>query len=194
MIIITGGIGCGKSAVSRLLRVMGYNVYDCDREARQLMLHDPLLRQQLQETFGLETYLPDGTLNRPYLSSQIFNHPDKLQTMNSLVHPAVARDIRNVAKEKSNNTLFVETAIYFESGFCHLIETEQVWCVAAPTELCIHRAMLRDKAPREAIEARINNQLSQEKKIALSDAVIWNDGEHSIIEQVNALLTQDFRQ
>ena len=189
MIIITGGIGCGKSAVSRLLRVMGYRVYDCDREARRLMLHDPLLKKQLQTVFGPETYLADGALNKPYLSSQIFCHPERLQTMNGLVHPAVANDIRRVAESLSpTETLFVETAIYFESGFDRLVKADQVWCVAAPMELCIQRAMLRDKAPREAIEARIGNQMPQEKKIEQSDAVIWNDQDHSIIEQVNNLI------
>jgi len=211
MIIITGGIGCGKSVVCQLLQVMGHTVYDCDREAKRLMTSDPLLRRQLQELFGPETYLTDGSLNKPYLSAQIFNDASLLQQMNALIHPAVARDIERKkekgkgencqrSKEKGQMTkvkgqrskvncqLFVETAIHFESGFDKLIQADQVWCVASPLELRIERAMTRDHATREKIQARINNQMSQEEKISRSDAVIWNDNTHSLIEQINNLI------
>ena len=192
VVILTGGIGCGKSVVSQILKVMGHSVYDCDREARRLMLHDPALRQQLIDAFGTETYLPDGTLNKPYLAQEIFSHPQRLVQMNALVHPAVADDILRVKAEteKQGKRLFVESAIYYESGFSHRIEADSVWCIAAPLELRIARAMARDHAPREAILARINNQMSQEEKIERADIVIWNDNEHSVIEQLNQQLRQ----
>lgn len=172
---------------------MGYSVYDCDREARRLMLTDPTLRQQLIDHFGTATYLPDGTLNKPYLAKEIFSNPDRLAEMNALVHPAVARDIvQRQAALKADDpihaTLFVETAIYFESGFSHLIQADNVWCIAAPLELRIARVLVRDHTTRAAIQARIDSQMSQEQKMALSDAVLWNDNEHSIIEQLNHLL------
>ena len=193
MVVLTGGIGCGKSIVSQVLRVLGYSVYDCDREARRLMLTDPTLRQQLIDHFGAATYLPDGTLNKPYLAKEIFSNPDRLAEMNALVHPAVARDIvQRQAALKADDpihaTLFVETAIYFESGFSHLIQADNVWCIAAPLELRIARVLARDHTTRAAIQARIDSQMSQEQKMALSDAVLWNDNEHSIIEQLNHLL------
>ena len=173
---------------------MGYSVYDCDREARRLMLTDPTLRQQLIDHFGADTYLSDGTLNKPYLAKEIFSNPDRLAEMNALVHPAVAQDIiQRQAALKSDHTgrpttLFVETAIYFESGFSHLIPADSVWCIAAPLELRIARVLVRDHTTRAAIQARIDSQMSQEQKMALSDAVLWNDNEHSIIEQLNHLL------
>jgi dephospho-CoA kinase len=94
LIAITGGIGCGKSIVSRLLRVMGYAVYDCDQQAKVLMEQDKELRQALIAAFGASTYYPEGGINRPYLASRIFNDPAALERMNSLVHPAVARDLQ----------------------------------------------------------------------------------------------------
>lgn len=190
MIVITGGIGCGKSVICQLLKVMGHTVYDCDREAKRLMTSDPLLRQQLTALFGPDTYLHDGTLNKPFLSSEIFNNAGLLGQMNALIHPAVARDIqrRKEKGEGKNSPLFIETAIHFESGFDKLIKPEKVWCVASPLELRIERAMGRDHATREQILARIHNQMSQEEKIERSDAVIWNDDDHSIIKQVNQLL------
>lgn len=189
MTVITGGIGCGKSVVSQLLRVMGYSVYDCDREARRLMADDPELRDALANAFGQETFMADGSLNRTYLATRIFNDRGRLAQMNAIVHPAVARDIerrRNAIGQE--RPFFVETAIYYESGFGQLIEAQQVWCIAAPLELRISRAMARDNAPREKILERINSQMPQEEKIRVANAVIWNDDTHSVIEQVNSLL------
>ena len=190
MTIITGGIGCGKSVVSQLLRVMGYPVYDCDREARRLMSDDPELRQALCDAFGAETFLSNGTLNKPYLATRIFGDAERLAQMNALVHPAVARDIvrRNAIGHKP---LFVETAIYFESGFSRLIPADHVWCIAAPLELRIERAIARDHSTREKILARIGSQMPQEEKIKRADAVIWNDSTHSVIEQVNEILREE---
>ena len=197
MIVITGGIGCGKSAVCRLLSVMGHTVYDCDREAKRIMLTNPELRQQLSNLFGTDVWLNDGTMNRTLVASRMFGNADLLRQMNALVHPAVARDVVAQAESLKAKTdgqgqrlLFVETAIHFESGFDHLIHPRQVWCVAAPDEVRIARAMKRDNATRERILARIGSQMPQDEKMRRSDAVILNDDQHSVIGQVNTLLNQ----
>lgn len=182
MIAITGGIGCGKSVVCQVLRIMDYSVYDCDREAKRLMNVHPTLRAQLTETFGAEVYLPDGTLNKPYLSQKIFTNPDLLLRVNEMVHPVVADDCR------ASGCDFVESAILYEAHFDEMIHPEKVWCVAAPEALRIERAMLRDHATRQQIISRISSQLPQEEKIRRADAVIWNDTQHSIIEQINGLI------
>lgn len=199
LIAITGGIGCGKSVVSQLLRVMGYEVYDCDSRAKWVMTHDQRLRQQLIELFGEETYLPDGSLNKPHLSASIFGNNEALAKMNGCVHPAVDRDLRKqyeVYKEITNYRLqitarpfFFESAILFESGFDKLSVPDEVWTVSAPLELRISRAMQRDHATREQILNRINSQMSQEEKEIRANHVIWNDPEHSVIEQVRKFMT-----
>lgn len=184
---ITGGIGSGKSVVSALLRVMGYEVYDCDQRAKWVMTHDPLLRQQLIELFGEETYSADGaTLNKPYLACKIFGDAEALQQMNACVHPAVARDLLQ------QGALFFESAILFESGFDKLVSPAEVWTVSAPLELRITRAMKRDGATREQVLNRIDSQLPQEEKERRADHIIWNDDEHSLIEQVHKLLDNTF--
>lgn len=201
IIAITGGIGSGKSVVSKLLRVMGHTVYDCDERARWVMTHDALLRQQLIELFGAETYLPQAILNKPYLSAQIFGHPEALAQMNACVHPAVARDLMSQyeamtdgncqgerIEKNSAKPFFFESAILFESGFDKLVPPTDVWMVSAPLELRIERAMLRDHANRERVLERIGAQMSQEEKECRSDHIIYNDAEHSLIAQVNHLL------
>lgn len=186
LIAITGGIGCGKSTVSRLLRVMGYPVYDCDHRARHLMLHHLSLIASLKDTFGEETYLPDGSLNRSFLASRIFSDPQQLQRMNALVHPVVGEDLCRWRETHRRKTLFYETAILYECGFDRYADA--VWCVSAPLDLRIERTMFRDHADRQTVLARISSQMPQEEKEKRADSVILNDGSHSVIAQVNTLL------
>lgn len=83
---ITGGIGSGKSVVSRLLRIMGYSVYDTDSEAKRLMESSLEVVQKLSECFGRDIY-HNGRLNRGLLSSRVFGESDKIVLLNSIVHP-----------------------------------------------------------------------------------------------------------
>lgn len=192
LIAITGGIGSGKSVVSQLLRTMGYTVYDCDMQAKRLMTADPLLRQQLTDLFGPDTYLQDETgaprLNRPYLSSQIFANARLLAQMNACVHPAVARDLLALAAAMpEESVLFFESAILYESGFDQQVPPTEVWTVSAPLELRIARAMRRDQAPRNKVLSRMHSQMQQEEKERRADHVIVNDDHQSVIQQVAKL-------
>lgn len=192
LIAITGGIGSGKSVVSQLLRTMGYTVYDCDMQAKRLMTADPLLRQQLTDLFGPDTYLQDETgvprLNRSYLSSQIFANAGLLAQMNACVHPTVARDLLALAAAMpEESVLFFESAILYESGFDQQVPPTEVWTVSAPLELRIARAMRRDQAPRDKVLSRIQSQMPQEEKERRANHVIVNDDHQSVIQQVAEL-------
>lgn len=194
IIAITGGIGSGKSVVSKLLRVMDYPVYDCDEGARRVMTQDPLLREQLVKLFGNETYIEnrgEWGLNKPYLANRIFSNSEALAQMNACVHPAVARDLlkhRDLLSHKEDALFFFESAILYESSFDKLVPPNEVWTVSAPLELRIERAMQRDGATREKVLNRIEAQMSQEEKEARADHIIFNDLQHSLIAQVNHLL------
>lgn len=186
LIALTGGIGCGKSVVSRLLHIMGYAVYDCDSRARFLMNRNPELRRQLCNAFGPATYRPDGTLDREHLARCIFAHEEALQRMNSLVHPCVGKDLQEWHSRHTDTPAFYESAILFESGFDRF--ADRIWSISAPLELRIARCMERDGCSREKILSRIGNQMPQEEKDRRADAVIFNDPEHSLIRQVRGLL------
>ena len=195
IIAITGGIGCGKSVVSNLLRVMGYIVYDCDSSAKRLMLADPELKEGLAAMFGPETYCADGSLNKRHLSAAIFGNAEALCQMHSLGHPAVARDIMRVYDRlrtvtgKADVLFFFESAILFESHFDQLVKPDLVVSVSAPLETRIARAMSRDHASRPQILSRISSQMSQEEKDARANLVICNDDKSSVISQVDALIS-----
>ena len=152
---ITGGIGSGKSVVSRILTTMGYPVYDSDSWAKRLMNNHPDIRQALTDRFGSDTYISDN-LNRPYLAQQIFNDKENLTFVNSIVHPIVCNHFLLWAESQPTELVFIESAILFSSGLDKILD--KVIYVDAPQDLRLQRAMLRDNAPAEAITARINNQ------------------------------------
>ncbi len=182
---ITGGIGTGKSIVSHLLSIMGYPVFDTDSQAKRLMNEDISLRARLIEEFGPQTF-QEVILNRAYLASVIFNDKNALQRMNSIVHPAVREYFIQWCDKARSPLVFLESAILFESGLYHLLD--QVWTVSAPLDLRIRRVMLRDHITSDLVLERIHAQMSQEEKEKLASLVIHNDGNNSIIRQVEDAL------
>lgn len=183
---ITGGIGSGKSVISRILKTMGYPVYDSDSWAKHLMNNHPNIRQALINKFGIETYTPEG-LNRTYLAQQIFNDKANLAFVNSIVHPTVCNHFMQWAENQHTEFVFIESAILFSSGLDTILD--KVIYVNAPQELRIQRAILRDNASAEAITARINNQ-SHDNEYAHthSNFIINNDNQTLIIPQLLSTL------
>ena len=182
LIAITGGIGSGKSVVSRVVRVMGYGVYDCDSRAKSLMTQDPMVRQQLMEAFGKEVYLADGSLNRAHLSAA-FTDPSALARLNAIVHPATATDLINWADEQAEagaEIAFVETALLRTSGLDRVVD--DVWHVTAPDQVRIDRVIARSGLTAAQVKERMAAQHDEEAPA---------DGEHIIInDNVTALLPQ----
>lgn len=154
LIIIAGGIGTGKSVVSRVLRCWGKDVYDCDSRARHLMEHDERLQQRIAETFGDNIY-HDGRLDRQHLATLVFGNSDALATLNALVHPAVKDDIAAWA-DTHTGTVWLESAIARESGLD--IIAHEAWVVTAPIDVRLARVMARDHATAAQVEARIRAQ------------------------------------
>ncbi len=184
---LTGGIGSGKSFVANVIEIMGIPVYDSDRHAKYLMQNDRYLREKLVIEFGSLIYT-DDSLNRQYLSSLVFSKPDRLNTLNQLVHPAVKTDFLIWADGKRSPLVFLESAILFESEFSLLMD--KIVVVTAPLELRIDRIIQRDGMTKEAGMQRLKNQWSDEKKISMADYVIENDDKHSIIEQVTKIIDE----
>ena len=181
---LTGGIGSGKSTVARLFEVLGVPVYNADDEAKRLMIEDANLRDHIVSAFGPEAYT-DGVLNRKYLSAQVFNNREKLNQLNSLVHPATLRDADEWMKRQKAPYVIKEAALIFESGSQKMLD--YVVGVKAPLALRIERTMRRDNITAIQVEARINLQMNEEKKLSLCDYIIVNDEKQMLIPQVLAL-------
>ena len=182
---ITGGIGSGKSVVSRLLRIMGYSVYDTDSEAKRLMESSLEVVQKLSECFGRDIY-HNGRLNRGLLSSRVFGKSDKIVLLNSIVHPVVRFDFYRWSESLNEEICLVDSAILYESRFDELVD--EVWTVTAPEELRISRVRQRSGLTEEEIKKRMAAQLSEEEKQRRAAHIIWHDGNVSVIHRVLSLL------
>jgi dephospho-CoA kinase len=183
---LTGGIGSGKSTVAAIFEVLGVPVSFADLEARRVMNEDPELRQQIIDHFGPEAYA-GGVLNRSWLASRVFNHPDQLEILNSLVHPATILEGDRWMQSMAGRSPYAirEAALIFETRSAgHL---DFIIGVHAPAALRIHRTMQRDKLTREAVQQRMRNQIDEEIKMMLCDAVIQNDDQQALLPQVLAL-------
>lgn len=179
---ITGGIGSGKTVVSNIFKTLGCKIYNADERAKTLMDSDPEIRLQLENTFGKELF-STGLLDRKLLAGLVFNDAEALKTLNSIVHPLVFRDFDTwVELHKNEPYILKEAAIMFESGAYKQLDS--VILVHSPEEIRINRVMFRDKTDKESVLSRMKNQMSDEEKIKLSDYVIYNDDNHSLIRQV----------
>lgn len=187
LIAITGGIGSGKSVVSRVVTVMGHPVYDCDSRAKRLMLEDAQVRRQLVGAFGQETYHVDGSLNRAHLSSA-FKDSGALSRLNAIVHPATSADLKRWSAEQSAQgaeIAFVETALLRTAGLDRVVDG--VWHVTAPASLRIERVMSRSGLTADQVKERIASQRDEE---TLSDGeqVLINDGATALLPQIIKLI------
>ena len=186
---ITGGIGSGKSVVSRVFGLLGVPVYDSDQRARWVMEHDALLRAQLLAAFGPETYTPAGQLNRPALARTVFNDPARLAQLNALVHPRVGEDFaRWAAAQQAAGAPYVlkEAALLFESGAYKTLD--RIVTVAAPLAVREARVLRRDPHRTAAdVQAIIGQQLDEAERQQRAHYLIHNDDAQLVLPQVLAL-------
>ena len=184
---ITGGIGSGKSVVSRLFGIMGIPVYISDIEAKRITQTDPVICQELCALVGQDVF-QNGVLNRSLLASYMFGHPNRVQKVNEIIHPQVKEDFRRWAARFGGEQLVgMESAILVEAGFRS--EVDFLVMVYAPLEVRVERAIKRDCSSREQVMKRIEAQMSDEVKRSHADFVIVNDDETALIPQVLELIS-----
>ena len=196
---ITGGIGSGKSTIVQVLAARGYAVYDCDREAKRIIVENAEVRKAIIALLGTEAFVPSpqhpftGSYNTSYVSQRVFAEPELLQQLNAIVHPAVKEEIRVQSSEFS--VLFVESAILFEAGIDSLCD--RVVVVDAPEEVRLQRTIARDYHG-EATEEHINKvrarmraqqfRPTDEQKATKKVLTIINDGRTSISDLANEII------
>lgn len=186
LIAITGGIGSGKSVISDILRAMGHKVYDCDTRAKALMDTDESIKDDLINLISIDAVRSDRTIDRKLLSEIVFNDPDALSRLNSIVHKAVRADLRRWRDTSSDKTVWVETAILYASRLDR--EVDEVWEVTAPTELRVQRVMKRNSMSREQVLARISSQSTTAAQLHPLTKAIVNDGVEPVLPQILSLL------
>ncbi len=184
---ITGGIGAGKSLVASLFELLGIPCYAADARAKWLQTHDTQLKKEIIQHFSDAAYLPSGELNRNFLSTEVFGDDEKLKLLNSLVHPAVAKDFINWCTIHSNKPYILkEAALLYETGSYKQLDA--TINVHADETIRIKRTMARDPQRTEkSVKEIINKQFSDEKRNRFADYIIYNDESQSVILQVASL-------
>lgn len=186
---ITGGIGAGKSVVSRILRCRGYAVYDCDFEARMIMDASDDLKSALVGRFGSACVDGEGRLDRKEIARYVFGDDDHRLWLNSLVHSMVRDDIVRRLADASGPLFFVESAILRTSGLSELCDA--VWIVEASEDIRLSRACMRDNTDELSVKARIDAQREELAGFRGSAVdVVFNDGLTPLLPQIDNLLNK----
>lgn len=180
---ITGGIGSGKSLICKIFSMMNIPIYDADSRAKYLINNDLFLKNSIKTLLGKNAYLPTGKYNRKWVASQVFNNPDLLKQLNSLVHPCVHKDSHDWVKKYSKSPFLIyEAALMKAAGDNNMFD--KVIVINAPINLRIQRIQVRDKRSEQEIKDIIARQISDEERLKIADYVIENDDKEPVLEQV----------
>ena len=162
-IVLTGGIGTGKSTVGSFLKMFGYKIIDADKLSREVFEEK---KEEIKKIFG--------TTDRKELRKIVFNDKKKLNELENIILPEVKQKVFEMAEkyEKDNVPYFVDLPLYYEKQ--NYKEFEKVLLVYAPKEIQLQRVTKRDNATEEEVISILNNQLDIEDKKKMAHFVIDN--------------------
>ena len=178
---LTGGIGSGKTTVAKIFELLNVPVYYADAVSKSLYTTDKVLMQQIKEHYGEDIYTGDQ-LNRSKMASIVFNNPEQLAILNSLVHPPTIRHAEDWMQQQTAPYIIKEAALLFESGSAAGLH--YIIGVHAPKHVRIKRVMDRDSVSREEVLSRMERQVDESIKMKLCDFIIDNSGLQLVIPQV----------
>jgi len=184
---LTGGIGAGKTYVSKIFQQMGIPIFNADEQAKKCMVEDVNLKAAVQLAFGESMYLK-GVLQKDALAKIVFNNTEALAKLNAFVHPIVKQKFEHWCTQQSTSIVIKEAAILFES-VAHL-GLDAVVCVSAPEKMRIKRVQKRDGSSVEQIQSRMSKQIPQAEKEELADFLIVNDEVQLLLPQVLSIIKE----
>ena len=182
---LTGGIGSGKSTISKEFKSNSIPVYDSDTRAKILMNSSKDLKVKLIEFFGSSTYT-NGFINKKYISNLIFNDSSALNKINSIVHPEVFNDFMNWKSRLNNDFVIYESALIFESGSYK--SNDYNILVISDINKRIERVTKRDNVKKDDVLLKMNNQWPDQKKIPLADYAFENSSVNENRKLVSSLI------
>ncbi len=175
---ITGGIGTGKSAVSRILEELGVAIIDADRVGHEVYRPQSKAWKQIVANFGQEVLQPSGEIDRKLLGAIVFSDPEARATLNAIVHPCIYQRIE-LELEKfgrlGTEVVVVEAALLIEAGWVSL--ADEVWVVQSPEEVVVERLRYRNGLSEEGVLSRIGSQMSFEERRRYANVVVDNSGD-----------------
>lgn len=187
---LTGGIGSGKSSVLKIFKKIGISTYNADESAKKLISSDKKIIFSIKQLLGEDIY-NENELNSKLVSKIVFNDKEKLKSLNSIIHPEVAKDFDNFCFKHRNESYVVkEAAIIFETKTENLFN--KIIYVKAPKEIRIDRVMQRDNLSRYDVLNRIQNQINETSIIDKCDFIIdninYSELEEKVLEIHNTLI------
>ena len=182
---LTGGIGSGKSYVAAKFEKLGIPIYFADKEAKKLMNSNNVLKLEIKQLLGQESYHRNGRLNRAFVATKIFSESGFLAKINKLVHPAVKQDFYNWAEEQKSLYVIEESAIIYEHGMQTIFD--KTILVVANKSLRLKRLKKRDGSTDEQIKSRMKKQWTDAKKTKLADFIVENNEIDSLEDKVNTI-------
>ena len=175
---LTGGLASGKSYVAKIFAELGCHIIHADTLGHQTLFPTGEAYAPAVAQFGSNILNPDQTINRQALADIVFNDPEKLAKLNAIVHPAVGRlqqaRISEIVAKDPHAIIVAEAAIHIETG--NYKRYQKLILVVCTEQQQISRAMARDDATREQVQARLARQMPLQEKRKFADYVIDTSG------------------
>ena len=188
---LTGNIATGKSVVRKMLEHLGAYGIDADALAHRAIAKGSPGYQPVVDTFGTWVLAPDEQIDRTKLAGVVFANFEAIQLLEAIIHPLVGKAVEILIRRSKQKIIVVEAIKLLESGMTD--KCDSIWVTYAPQELQLARLMQKRSMSEVTARQRIEVQPLQEKKVAVADVVIRNDGSfENTWEQVTAAWKKHF--
>lgn len=177
---LTGGIGCGKTAISSMFEELGITIVDADIIARQVVAPNTIGLNEIVSYFGNEILLPDGILNRAVLRERIFANNDDKEWLNKLLHPLIRNKILIDLNATTSAYVVLVAPLLFENSldkYCN-----QTLLIDVANSVQIKRTTQRDNVSVEQVKSIIAAQMPREHKQQKADAILNNDRDLALVK------------
>jgi len=174
---LTGGIASGKSTAARYLAEQGAHMIDADKLGHRVYEAGRPAFDEVVAAFGEDVVGADGEIDRRALGGKVFGSPEQLKRLTDIAWPgilAMAKEEIDRAKANGASIVVLEAAVLLEADWQS--DVDEVWVVTVEPKVAIARATARDGADEDAVQARIDAQLSNAERVAFADVVIDNGG------------------
>lgn len=186
---LTGGIGSGKTTVSKIFEQFGGAVFTSDLRAKIIQNENPKAVLEIKKLFGEDIYF-GGVLDRKRVADIVFNDSETLRKLNEIIHPLVFEDFSDfVSRNEDKKFVVLESAILVESGFYKFADFSVL--VSADISLRIKRVMERDGVSKEKVFQRMKNQLSESELKRNCKYEVFNNDIQTVESQVKEILRQN---